>query len=246
MVSTTAATQPLKAAHSVQRTPSTAYFHKVGTPQDQDELVFRNDNEPNRYHFAGATEDGRYVVFNTSTGTDGNALHVMARRTTLPGPGGRLQAPPVPRARGRSCMSRMTGAPRYRLVAADPASPSPNRGKTCSQNRTTCWSRQMGVVSFGRRTCTMPLTYSRDLDGSNPRVVALPEDVGSAVALWQNDTEELYYAFMSPTSPLIYNGSVGTPHFGASLKWPIPPCLKPSKLPSKAAPSAHVCGIGKD
>ena len=130
-----------------ENTFHSVYFHKVGTPQDQDELVFRNDNEPNRYHFAGATEDGRYVVLNTSTGTDGNALHVMDREADNPAwlplvEGFKHHSSLVEHVEGKLYVLTDIGAPRYRLVAADPPRPRTNPcGKTCSQNRTTCWSR---------------------------------------------------------------------------------------------------------
>ena len=138
---------PEGSAFSAENTFHSVYFHKVGTPQDQDELVFRNDNEPNRYHFAGATEDGRYVVLNTSTGTDGNALHVMDREADnaawLPlVEGFKHHSSLVEHVEGKLYVLTDIGAPRYRLVAADPASPSTSPcGRTCSQSRTTCWSR---------------------------------------------------------------------------------------------------------
>ena len=61
---------------SAENTFHSVYFHKAGTPQSEDELVFRNDDEPNRYHFAYATEDNRLPHPQHSTGTDGNNLHI--------------------------------------------------------------------------------------------------------------------------------------------------------------------------
>ena len=104
------------------------YFHKVGTPQSEDELVFRNDNEPNRYHFAGTTEDGKYVVLNTSTGTDGNSLHVKPLNQDgaawAPIVDGFTHHSVVEHVNGKLYMLTDIDAPRYRLVAVDPADPS--------------------------------------------------------------------------------------------------------------------------
>ena len=50
---------PEGSAFSAENTYHSVYFHEVGRPQSEDRLVFRNDDEPNRYHFAGATEDGK-------------------------------------------------------------------------------------------------------------------------------------------------------------------------------------------
>ena len=59
----------------MRKTSSTACTStKSARHNQEDYFVFRNDNEPNRYHFAGTTEDGKYVVLNTSTGTDGNSF----------------------------------------------------------------------------------------------------------------------------------------------------------------------------
>ena len=46
------------------------YFHKLGTPQSQDILVFENQSEP-EWGFSGyVTEDGEYLIITVSKGTD--------------------------------------------------------------------------------------------------------------------------------------------------------------------------------
>jgi prolyl oligopeptidase len=46
------------------------YFHKLGTPQSQDLLVYENPDEP-EWGFSGyVTEDGRYLIITVSKGTD--------------------------------------------------------------------------------------------------------------------------------------------------------------------------------
>ena len=46
------------------------YFHKLGTPQSQDLLVYENPDEP-EWGFSGyVTEDGRYLIITISRGTD--------------------------------------------------------------------------------------------------------------------------------------------------------------------------------
>ena len=67
--------EPDGSEFSSENTFHSVYFHKVGTPQSEDKLVFRNDDEPNRYHFVSVTEDEKFIVLNTSTGTDG--IHFM-------------------------------------------------------------------------------------------------------------------------------------------------------------------------
>ncbi|QEA17351.1 prolyl oligopeptidase family serine peptidase [Novosphingobium ginsenosidimutans] len=54
------------------------YFHRIGTPQSQDELVYSTPNDPELGHGAQVTHDGRWVVITTSKGTDSRyALHLI-------------------------------------------------------------------------------------------------------------------------------------------------------------------------
>ena len=53
------------------------YFHKAGTPQEQDILVFEDKVNPQRFHFVFTSEDERYVFLSISDrgkAKDGNGL----------------------------------------------------------------------------------------------------------------------------------------------------------------------------
>jgi len=53
------------------------YFHKVGTPQAEDTLVYEDKNNPQRFHNVSTTEDERFAFLNISErgkGKQGNAL----------------------------------------------------------------------------------------------------------------------------------------------------------------------------
>jgi prolyl oligopeptidase len=55
------------------------YFHKVGTPQSEDKLVFEDKDHPQRFHNLDTTEDERFAILTVSdrgTGKQGNALFV--------------------------------------------------------------------------------------------------------------------------------------------------------------------------
>jgi prolyl oligopeptidase len=53
------------------------YFHKLGTPQKSDLLVFGGDKQPRRYIGAGVTEDENYLVITAAESTTGNELYIM-------------------------------------------------------------------------------------------------------------------------------------------------------------------------
>ncbi|MFD1145103.1 prolyl oligopeptidase family protein [Larkinella insperata] len=50
------------------------YFHRQGTPQTQDQLVYEDKAHPLRYFFAQTTEDERFLILNISEGTDGSEI----------------------------------------------------------------------------------------------------------------------------------------------------------------------------
>ncbi len=52
------------------------YYHKLGTPQSEDELVFADRSFPDRGFIARTTEDERYLVVSVWESTNGNALYV--------------------------------------------------------------------------------------------------------------------------------------------------------------------------
>ncbi len=54
------------------------YFHRIGTPQSQDELVYSTPGDADLGHSAQVTHDGRWIVITTSRGTDSRyALHLI-------------------------------------------------------------------------------------------------------------------------------------------------------------------------
>jgi prolyl oligopeptidase len=55
------------------------FFHKVGTAQSQDELVYTDPANPQRFHLVETTDDERFAILSISDrgkGKDGNALFV--------------------------------------------------------------------------------------------------------------------------------------------------------------------------
>ncbi len=50
------------------------YFHKLGTAQETDELVYEDKTHPLRYFGAQTTEDERFLILTISEGTDGSEI----------------------------------------------------------------------------------------------------------------------------------------------------------------------------
>ena len=52
------------------------YFHKLGTKQSEDKLIFGGDQTPRRYLGAGVSEDQRYLIISAANATNGNELYI--------------------------------------------------------------------------------------------------------------------------------------------------------------------------
>lgn len=63
------------------------YFHRVGTSQDADELVYAVEDSESRNPYGRVTEDGRYLIIEVSEGYDSNAVYYR----DLGAPGGRVE-----------------------------------------------------------------------------------------------------------------------------------------------------------
>jgi prolyl oligopeptidase len=53
------------------------YYHRLGTPQSDDPVVFQNSEHPEWNHDADVSEDGRYLIISTTSGTASrNQVHI--------------------------------------------------------------------------------------------------------------------------------------------------------------------------
>jgi prolyl oligopeptidase len=56
------------------------YYHKLGTSQSEDQLVFGDDESPRRYVGARVTEDQNFLVISAANSTTGNELYIQDLR----------------------------------------------------------------------------------------------------------------------------------------------------------------------
>jgi prolyl oligopeptidase len=61
------------------------YYHQLGDPQEKDLLIYRDEKNPNVYHNVSLTEDGRFLILNRASGTDG--FETWAKDLTKPDKG---------------------------------------------------------------------------------------------------------------------------------------------------------------
>jgi prolyl oligopeptidase len=109
------------------------YLHKVGTPADEDVLILGEGMEKTNYYDVHVSRDGRWLVITASAGTAPRNDAWVADLATCPPAAPNLQvmqegvdAQAWPRAGrdGRFYVLTDRGAPRGRLMIADPADPA--------------------------------------------------------------------------------------------------------------------------
>lgn len=111
------------------------FYHKIGTPQTADKLIYEDKDHPLRYVSAGVTEDGRFLVLYISEGTDGVEIKVKNLQAPGPGfvtivPGFTTNASVVENTGDKLLLLTNEDAPNYKLALLDPASPSKESWRT--------------------------------------------------------------------------------------------------------------------
>ncbi len=202
------------------------YFHKLGTPQSADELVYERKDQPKWGLGGDVTEDGRYLIIEVRQGTD---VKNRVFYRDLGQPGSKV----VELLNDFDASYNFVGndgpvfffltdlnAPRGRFVAIDTTKPDrANWRELIPQSDATLTSvgfvGERFVAHFLRDARSQVKLFARD--GSLQREVTLP-GIGSAGGFGgkRSDTET-FYSFTSFTTPgRVYRYDFAT---GASTLW---------------------------
>ena len=201
------------------------YYHRLGTPQEQDQLVFEDPAHPKRFHTVRVTEDQRYLILTISDrstpGNDGNAVYLkdLSRDETgfRPVITTFLDSYSVLENVGnRLLVMTNRNAPNWRVVEIDPARPDEKNWREILPQK----PEPLDNVSMaGGRLFAVYLkdvthrAYVYDLNGKLEREIALPT-LGRIGGLGGNrDDRAVFYTFFSFTYPptvLRYDITTGT------------------------------------
>lgn len=185
------------------------YYHKLGTGQDQDVLIYRNDAEPLQYHNTSVTEDGKYLILTKSKGTDGYETWFMdldaKDRKFQPFFTGFSQKNTIIDHRdGKFLVYTNLNAPNYRLISTDVNNVAPENWVDVIPEKGNLLN---GVSTGGNKLFANYLEratsqiYVMDRDGSNVSKIQLP-GLGSAGGFSGKDDDEfLFYSFSSYIYP---------------------------------------------
>ncbi len=186
------------------------YYHKIGTPQSADELMYEDKTNPNRSHYMGATEDERYLLLAINeAGKKGNLVSIKDLKNPSRGWISLVtefgNETGVIEAEGDKLFIQTNiGAPRNKIVTTDISDPSPkNWHDLIPQEKNVLESSS---ISDGKLLCTYMQDASQhvylfDLNGKKLNEVSLPT-FGSVYGFGgkKRDTE-VFYTFTSFTYP---------------------------------------------
>ena len=185
------------------------YFHKLGTPQSEDILVFGGTaEEKHRYVTGYVTEDDRYLVIEGRKTTSGNNLrikdlsqadsamvivldHVESDSRVVDNIGSKL------------FIQTNLAAPNVRLVAVEAESPKPENWQDIIAEKENVLSVSTGggYLFASYMVDATSRIFQFDYSGRQIREVALP-GLGSASAISGKRTEQtLYYSFANYITP---------------------------------------------
>ncbi|UOR04155.1 prolyl oligopeptidase family serine peptidase [Hymenobacter aerilatus] len=184
------------------------YYHKLGTPQSQDKLIFGGDKTPRRYIGAYLTEDERFLVITAANTTTGNELYVQDLSKA-----GSAIVPVVADEKNQNSIVENVGsklyihtnlnAPNFRLVTVDAAKPtSANWKDLIAETKNVLDISTVGGKLFAHylKDATS-LIEQYDLNGKKEHAIDLPS-VGSAGGFGgKREEKETYYTFTSYIYP---------------------------------------------
>jgi len=194
------------------------YYHKLGTPQKEDKLVYGNDAVPVRYVGGYVSEDEKWLMISSANETYGGTLYVQDIT--------KVGSPVVPLVTDMKNSHGIVdvddtnfyiqtdlGAPTNKLVIAPITSPAKANWKTIVEAKPEVLNVSAGGGSL---YCTymkdaVNKVYQFDRTGKQVREIVLP-GLGSAYGFnAKQDEKELYYVFTSYiNAPTIYKLEIAT------------------------------------
>ncbi len=208
-----------KSKLSKQNQFHSVYYHKMGTPQSDDVLIFVDKEHPLRNAGAGLTEDNRFLLLSTTEGTSGNEIWVKdikagQKEFSLLVPGFKTEPDVIENVGDKLLLKTNDGAPNYKIVLVDPKHPEPDNWKLVIPEQKEVLQ---GVGTAGGYLFCSYLkdastkVYQYTLTGKLVREITLP-GIGTASGFGgKKEDKEFFYTFTSYTQPpTIYRYNIAT------------------------------------
>ena len=198
------------------------YYHKLGTPQSEDALIYEDPEYPLRTIGARLSEDEHFLIVGKSEGTSGAELWVKDMKNISSNNDFKLlikgfdtEADFINNDGDQLLVRTNADAPNYKIVLIDPANPSKENWKIIIPERKEL------LESAGTAGHKLFLTYLQDAStrvyqtnyqGIPEREIKLP-GIGSATGFGgYEEDEEIFYSYSSfdyPSAIFRYNIATG-------------------------------------
>lgn len=195
------------------------FYHKLGTPQSSDALIFGGETTPRRYIGASITEDGRFLSITAANSTTGNELYLQDLSTK--GPIITLvnnfdtENYVIHNQASKLIIFTNLKAPNNKLVYTDASNATPQNWKDLIAETENVLSANTGggkIFAHYLKDATS-LVKQYNTSGQLEREIKLP-GIGTASGFGsKEDEKELYYTFTSyvyPATIFKYNILSGT------------------------------------
>lgn len=183
------------------------YYHRLGTPQSEDQLVFGGEVQPYRYIYGYVTEDNRYLVISAAVSTSGNILFIQDLENNgkiIPVDENMETDEFVLYSEGdRLLLQTNDNAPNQRIVETTIMDPTINTWKdVIPETENVLNAGTGGGYIFANYLTDAKTTIKQfDLTGQWIRDVSLPA-IGTVYGFGSRMTEDfIYYTFTSFTYP---------------------------------------------
>lgn len=183
------------------------YFHKLGTAQKEDKVIF-GLNEKRRYVGGGVTDDNRYLIISASTSTNGNELYIKdleqanSKIVTVVN-NFDSNSSVIDNMGSKLFIATDMGAPNQKVVTVDASNPAPANWKPFIPETKDVLSTTIGggyiFANYTKDAVSVVQQY--DYNGKLVRDIKLPS-VGTAGGFGGKKQETtLYYSFTNYTTP---------------------------------------------
>ncbi|MFM8535357.1 MAG: S9 family peptidase, partial [Acidimicrobiia bacterium] len=213
------------------------YYHRLGTPQSEDRLIYQRQDHPSWIVNATVSDDGRYVFIRTYRGADhNNQLHFIdLEYAAEPNSSARIQPivetldaefAPIGNYQSRLYLRSDKDAPRRRIIAIDLERGEPAAWKVVVPEQPHAIEH---AALIGGRIITHSLVDVQSrlrifaLDGSVEGEIGLP-GIGAVSELYgRADGHEVWFLFSSPLTPATANRYVLEARRRVAFEAPDPP-----------------------
>ena len=196
------------------------YYHKLGTPQSEDKLIFGGTpQEKHRYVGGYVTEDNKYLVVSASVSTSGNKLFIKDLEKPASGFVTILDHTDsdtfvLENVGTKLYLATNLNAPNQKIVTVDASDPRPENWVDFLPETENVLSPSSGgkYIFAEYMVDAVSKVFQYDMDGNLVREIELP-GIGSAGGFGaKKDETELYYSFtnyVTPSSIYKYNMETG-------------------------------------